>query len=113
MPKYYKFSDLDDLTMQDVVNIRENARQLQRGTYFKGMGIMNVFGTEIVVILLERLGIFKGGKYRVYVTGRVVDSHIATSKRDLYNYLVGVMIKAHIYRFNNYFDFSDYNDILL
>lgn len=26
MPKYYKFSDLDDLSMQDVVNIRENAR---------------------------------------------------------------------------------------
>lgn len=96
MPKYYKLSDLDNLSVQEIASIRGNATQLQRLSYLKEGGIMEVYGSVISIVFLEKLGWLKGGKYSVTVSGKVNDKHIAASNRDLYDYLVGIMIKAHI-----------------
>lgn len=96
MPKYYRISDLDQLSAQDIANIKGNAQGLQRSSFFKEFGLMEVHGTVISIVFLEKLGGLKGGKYSVDVTGKVTDKHIAKSNRDLYEYLVGVLIKIHI-----------------
>ena len=110
MPKYYKFCDLDELSIQDIANIKGNARALQRASYFNEAGFMQIFGTEIAIVFLEKLGGLKGGRYSVKVTGKVNESHIAISNRDLYDYLVGIMIKVHISRANYDFSSSGFGD---
>lgn len=99
MAKYYDNSELRNLSMQDIRNIKKNAHALQRHSFFQEAGAMEVHGTLIKIVFLEKLPGFKGGKYKVEVRGNVNRSHIAKSNRDLYNYLVGIMIKAHNKRF--------------